>query len=154
MKFFHTLSAPLAIFCSVVLLASSQAFSQDGPTPEERAYKFRTSLFQTFGWKMGQLAGAKAREDGAAFIQNAKDLEYLASMIEEGFQIEGSLPEGTSAKAKIWEDFDTFSEKANTLRTAAAALTEAGAMADFSPRDFGSKNCGGCHREFRVKKDG
>ena len=155
MQLRKSLAGPIAALCTLTLIISSQAISQeDQPTPEERAYKFRTSVFQTFGWKFGQLIGAKAQDDEAAFVKHAKDLEYLASMIEEGFQIKDSLPEGTTAKAEIWEDFETFSEKAETLRAGAKALTEPGAMADFNPKEFGSANCGNCHRDFRIKKDG
>jgi len=155
MKLPNSLTISVAALFTVSLLIAGQAFSQDKkPTPEERAYKFRTSLFQTFGWKYGQIIGAKAQGDETAFIKHAKDLEYLASMIEEGFQIENSLPEGTTAKPNIWEDFDTFSEKSETLRAGANALTQPGAMADFNPKEFGSKTCGNCHREFRIKEDG
>jgi len=74
-------------------------------------------------------------------------------MLEEGFAIENSLPEGTEALPAIWEDFDDFSAKAEALRVAASDLGQDGAMADFNPRQFGSKNCGGCHRDYRIKKE-
>lgn len=155
MKLFNSFVGTVTALAIIALFATGQAFSQeDQPTPEERALEFRTSLFQTFGWKFGQLIGAKAQDDEAAFVKHAQDLEYLASMLEEGFQIKDSLPEGTTAKANIWEDFDTFTEKAETLRAGASALAEPGAMADFNPKEFGSKTCGNCHREFRIKKDG
>ncbi len=149
MKIFIRLFA--AAFISLFVVG--QTIAQDKqPTPEEKAYKFRTGLFQTFAWKYGQLVGAMKTDDADAFRANAKDLEYLASMLEEGFQIKDSLPEGTTAKPNIWEDFDDFTAKADTLREAAAELAEDGAMASFDPRDFGSKACGACHREYRIKK--
>ncbi len=148
-----SLIAALALSFTV-LASSSLALAQDKtPTPEERAYKFRTSLFQTFGFKFGRLIAAKAQDDAAMFTKQASDLQFLTTMIEEGFEIENSLPEGTEAKPNIWEDFDEFKAKSDTLRTAVAGLTEEGAMASFDPRDFGSKNCGGCHREFRINKE-
>ncbi len=148
-----SLVAALALSFTV-LACSSLALAQDKtPTPEERAYKFRTSLFQTFGFKFGRLIAAKAQDDALMFTKQASDLQFLATMLEEGFEIENSLPEGTEAKPNIWEDFDEFKAKSDTLRTAVAGLTEEGAMASFDPRDFGSKNCGGCHREFRIKKE-
>ena len=144
----------LVFAAATLALASTASLAQDkNPTPEERAYKFRTSLFQTFGFKFGRLMAAQAAGDEALFKKHATDLGYLATMLEEGFEIENSLPEGTEAKPNIWEDKDGFVEKAEVLRTAAAGLTEDGAMAEFNPRDFGSKNCGGCHREYRIKKD-
>lgn len=138
----------------VFLMQTTSSMAQDkSPTPEERAYKFRTSLFQTFGFKFGRLMAAKAQNDQQAFVKHATDLQYLATMLEEGFEIENSLPEGTEAKPVIWEDFDGFTEKAEVLRTAVAGLLEDGAMESFNPRDFGSTNCGGCHRDYRIKKE-
>ena len=136
------------------LFLTSQTYAQEKqPTPEERAYAFRTGLFQTFAWKYGQLVGAKKQDNEAAFNKHASDLEYLATMLEEGFQIKNSLPEGTAAKPEIWKDYDTFKKKAEGLKSAANGLTQPGAMADFDPRDFGSKACGSCHRDFRIKDD-
>lgn len=132
-------------------LTTSPTLAQKQPTPEERAYKFRTSLFQTFAWKLGQMAGAKGNSNEADFIKHAKDLAQLSSLLEEGFQIENSLPEGTKAKPEIWQDYEKFQSSAQSLGDAAMGLAEAGAMADFDPRDFGSKNCGGCHRDFKIK---
>ena len=146
--------AGVASLAAVFLFSVVASFAQDRtPTPEERAHKFRTSLFQTFGFKFGRLMAAKAQDDEAAFRKHATDLQYLTTMLEEGFAIENSLPEGTEAKPNIWEDFDGFSAKADTLRDAVAGLLEDGAMASFDPRDFGSTNCGGCHREYRIKKE-
>lgn len=121
------------------------------PTPEERAYKFRTSLFQTFSWKLGQLAQAKGRDDQASFTQHATDLAYLSGLIEEGFTIENSLPEGSKAKPEIWQDSADFQAKITNLTSLSQGLTDASAMSDFDPREFGSKACGACHREYKIK---
>jgi len=72
------------------------------------------------------------------------------TLIEEGFQIENSLPEGTKAKPEIWEDYETFQSKAQALTDLATSFTEAGTMSDFDPRQFGSKTCGSCHRDFKL----
>jgi cytochrome c556 len=134
------------------LFVSTQAFAQDKkPTPEERAYEFRHALFETYAWKMGQLVGAKMKKDAAGFNKHATDLQNLASMLEEGFLIKNNIPEGSSAKPEIWEDFAKFEEKADNFRAAVSGLTKDGAMESFNPRDFGSKNCGGCHRDYKVK---
>jgi cytochrome c556 len=139
------------LIITVFAFVSSPAQAQKQPTPEERAYKFRTSLFQTFAWKLGQMAGAKGSNDEAAFTKHASDLAQLSSLLEEGFQIENSLPEGTKAKPEIWQDYEKFQSKAQDLVDAATGFTEPGAMADFDPRKFGSKSCGGCHRDFKIK---
>lgn len=139
------------IFGAVLAIISGAVLAQKQPTPEERAYKFRTSLFQTFAWKLGQMAGAKGRNDEAAFSKHAADLSQLSTLIEEGFQIENSLPEGSNAKPEIWQDFEKFQSKAIALTESASNFSEAGAMADFKIKKFGSKNCGGCHRDFKIK---
>jgi len=146
----HLISV-IAISCAAVTIASSAPARAEQPTPEEREYKFRTSLFQTFAWKLGRMAVAKGQDDEATFIKHAKDLSYLSGLIEEGFQIEGSIPDGSKAKPEIWEDFAKFQDKAANLTKRANGYAAAGAMADFSPRDFGSKACGACHRDFKVK---
>jgi len=144
MKPFLVASA-LTIFTSVTLAQGAQ------PTPEERAYKFRTSLFETLAWKLGQMAGAQGQDDKEAFVQHAKDLAYLSTMIEEGFKIKDNLPDGTKAKPAIWEDYPKFQEKVANMAEIVNSFTSADAMADFDPREFGSKACGSCHRDFKIK---
>lgn len=144
------------LFRSVLLMititfVSGTAIAQKKPTPEERAYKFRTSLFETISWKLGQMAGAKGQDDATAFAKHAADLVQLSSLIEEGFEIENSLPEGSRAKAEIWQDYEKFQSKAQALTDLASSFTLDGAMAGFDPRKFGSKTCGGCHRDFKIK---
>lgn len=138
----------LTVVASVVF--SGVALSQQ-PSPEDREYGFRTSLFQTFAWKMGQLAQAKGANDQAGFAKHAKDLAYLSTMTQEGFMIENNIPGGSLAKPAIWEDFDDFGDKAANLTSLSEGLLAEGAMDSFSPRQFGSKACGTCHREYKEK---
>ncbi|MCH2190550.1 MAG: cytochrome c [Gammaproteobacteria bacterium] len=144
----------LVIVVVVVLgLVASPADAQNiKETPEQKAFKFRTSLFQTFSWKLGQLHSAQSASDETGFINHANDLLVLAKMTGEGFEIANSMPEGTRAKSEIWEDPEGFSSKTQTFVDAVSSLTEEGAMESFKVRDFASKNCGGCHREYRTKK--
>jgi len=139
------------LIITAITVMTEPVMAQKQPTPEERAYKFRTSLFQTFSWKLGQMVGAKGKNNPDAFAKHAADLAQLSTLIEEGFQIANSLPEGTKAKPEIWEDYKKFQAKAMALTEAATGFTEAGAMANFDPREFGSKSCGGCHRDFKIK---
>lgn len=139
--------------CLTIIVISTSVTHAKQPTPEERALDFRKGLFSTFAWKMGQLYGSKMQKDQTAFTQHANDLAYLATMIEEGFQIKDSIPEGSAAKPEIWQDYAKFADKAELLRAEAKALTKEGAMEEFDARAFGSKTCGGCHRDFKVKDD-
>lgn len=140
----------ITLASAATLTATPLAQAQQ-PSPEEKAYKFRTSLFQTYAWKLGQMAGAKGQDDEAAFIQHAKDLAYLSGLVEEGFTIENNIPEGSKAKPEIWQDYKKFQEKGAILTDLANEYSSAGKMADFNPREFGSKACGSCHRDFKIK---
>lgn len=97
------------------------------------------------------MARAKGQSDEASFVQHAKDLSYLSTMIEEGFTIENSLPEGSKAKSEIWQDFEKFQKKIANMSELSEGFSDAGAMEGFDPRDFGSKACGSCHRDFKIK---
>ena len=143
-------SLRLLVVCFSVMFVTVSSHANDNPpTPEDKAFKFRTSLFQTFSWKLGQMAGAKAADDEAAFTKHQNDLVYLSSMLEEGFKIKNSIPEGSDAKPEIWEDYEGFKAKVANMETRTKALS----MSDFDPREFGSKACGSCHRDFRVKRN-
>ena len=141
--------APL--FASITLLVANADVYANQPTPEERAYKFRASLFQTFAWKLGRLAVSKGQNNSEAFNQHATDLVYLSGLIEEGFEIENSTPDGSKAKPEIWTDYEGFKEKATNMTNLTKALMEEGGMDGFDPRKFGSQACGSCHRNFKVK---
>ncbi len=139
----------LTVLLPALLMIGASHADETPPTPQEKAFTFRTSLFQTFSWKFGQMVGAMKQKDEAAFSKHQSDLVYLSSMIEEGFQIKDSIPEGSDAKPEIWQDYDGFKEKAAAMTRLTKDLT----MADFDPRAYGSKTCGSCHRDFRVKRD-
>lgn len=139
------------VLVSIALLMASTSVYAKQPTPEERAYKFRASLFQTFAWKLGRLAASKGQNNSEAFNRHAADLVYLSGLIEEGFEIENSIPDGSKAKSEIWADYAGFKEKAANMTNLTKALMEEGAMQGFDPRKFGSQACGSCHRNFKVK---
>ena len=148
----HAAIAFVITTLGLTLVSGSVHAQSKKETPEEKAFKFRNSLFQTFSWKLGQLHGAQSADDEAAFSKHANDLLVLANMTGEGFQIENSIPEGSRAKPEIWEDSEGFAAKTQDFVAAVAGLTEDGAMDSFKVRDFATKNCGGCHREYRNKK--
>lgn len=139
----------------VTLLTIGIVWAQkvDNRTPEQKAHEFRDGLFHTIEWKMGQMVGAKMRKDKAAFQKHAADMAYLAGMIPEGFALKNSLPEGTRAKPEIWQDWDTFTEKAGKFKKAAQALASSGDIDGFDPKKFGGGNCGACHKDFKTKEE-
>lgn len=135
---------------AALTLASSFVQAQP-PSPEDQEYSFRHGLFNVISFKSSQMGAAKTAGDQAAFQEHATDLAYLAGLITEGFQIEGSAPEGSLALPSIWEDFGDFSDKADALQQAALGFAESGDMDSFDPRGFGGQTCGACHREYRAR---
>ena len=90
--------------------------------------------------------------DKTAFHKNATDLAFLTTMIPEGFELKDSIVKDSSAKKEIWEDWNTFLEKAKNIQQAARGLAAADyAMSSFDPRKFGGENCGACHRKFKKR---
>ncbi len=136
-----------------LLMMGSDILAQDKHTPAEKSYEFRDGLFHVIEWKYDRLVTAQMENDEAAFTMHAKDMAYLADLVVEGFELKNSLPENSLARKAIWEDWDTFVEKADTFRENARGLTKAGAMASFNPKKFGRSNCGSCHKEFKQKKE-
>ena len=143
----------LTLVLSALLLPNMLSAQMDDRTPEEKAYEFRDSLFNTIGWKMGKLVGAKMQGDKAAFQKEAADMAYLSGLIVEGFELKDSIPEGSLAKPEIWSDWDTFVEKANDLQTSAQDLADSGDMGAFDPMKFGRGNCGVCHKDFKERDE-
>lgn len=135
----------------VFTLVSAQAFAAKGPTPEERALKFRESVFQGMAWKMGTLARSAAMGNKEEFAKQAEAMAFYATQIQEGF-IPNSIVGDSEALPVIWEDMDAFIAQSEKFASAVAELTTANYdIKSFNAREFGSKNCGGCHRKFKKK---
>lgn len=144
----------LTILSLTITAAAAIAHEDDNPTPADKAFEFRHGLMHTLQWKFSKLVEAKMKNDKSAFRKNAADFAYLATMITEGFELKNSIVDESRAKKEIWEDWDEFLEKADNLQKAAQALSApAYDAADFDPKKFGGQNCGGCHRDFRVRED-
>lgn len=140
------LSSAVLMLSTVAVFAHAQP-----PTIEEQAVGFRQGVFQSLSWKIGQLAGAKAQNDRAAFQRHADDLAYLTGLITEGF-IANSLVADSKAKPSVWEDSEGFQEAAKKMQSMAADIAAANYdMNSFDARNFGREGCGGCHKNFKER---
>lgn len=77
--------------------------------------------------------------------------EYSGESLLAKFQ-EDSLSDVSEARNDIWQDWDTFRDYAMSLGTPALTLAKVSSEAAFSDacRDM-TRNCSGCHRDFRSK---
>lgn len=141
---------------SVFVLGASLGIAQ---SPEEQV-DARQNQMKTFGQSTKTISGFLKEGTGdMAAVQEA------AAALEEGAQRLPTLfPEGTEqgvsdsrALPAIWERPDDFAQRIETLQAATADLTTAAESGDkaavaaaFAPV---GQACGGCHENFRLKKD-
>lgn len=126
----------------------------------ENVIKYRQNVMRSIGGHTGAIAAVVKGEVsyGAHVAAHAQSIAATSQLIVDMFP-EGTLTGAdTDAKPEIWQDWDTFREKANDLQVAAANLVQVvdggGDMAAVGAA-FGDvgKACGGCHRPFRVKRN-
>ena len=142
----------LTLLSLTITTAVTMAQMRDTRSPAEKAFEFRHGLMHTIEWKFGKLVEAKMKGDKTAFHKNATDLAFLTTMIPEGFELKNSIVKDSNAKKEIWEDWDTFLEKAKNIQQATRGLAAADYdMSTFDPRKFGGENCGACHRKFKER---
>lgn len=135
--------------------ASTSGMAQEST---QAAIDFRESVMTAFKWylgPMGAMAKGKIPFDAARFRSRADGLANATRLdVAEGFP-EGSIAE-SEAKAEIWDNWDEFlgkyqslQEEAVKLQQVAASGDEQAMMAQFKRT---AETCGGCHKKFREKK--
>ena len=102
----------------------------------------------------GQMAKGEVPYD------QAKAQEIFGTYIDVADKMPALFPDNTktggetTAAPKIWEDKSGFQAAFGKLKTEAAAAKSSVKDADSFKASFGglTKNCGGCHETYRVKK--
>ena len=148
----------LGIFAGgLSLAATSPATAADDPV---NVIKFRQLLMKSIGAHMGSIAMVAKREVGYGPEQiedHAASIALVANLISTAFKENAGQAAETTAKDNIWTDWAGFEAKAEDLRTAAIALTEAAATGDAGTTGAAVGKlggaCGACHEVYRVKKD-
>lgn len=103
---------------------------------------------------LAAIARGRSDFDLATVQASAKTIAEHAGQSFVDMFPEGSMSDVSEAKADIWEDFGRFSEYSMTLESTAMALSQIQSEDEFKAAfDAMSKNCGGCHRPFREKKN-
>ena len=124
----------------------------------EQAIKYRKSVMflivQHFG-RMGAVIKGKAPYKMAEFTRNAVAVQTLSSLDWEAFQMPGSDKGDTRLSATVFKQRSKFNETAKAFQNDTAKLADAarGGNFDTIKSQFGevAKNCGSCHKAFRVK---
>ena len=121
--------------------------------------KIRQEMMKKVGGSVGNMAKMVKGEEPFDAELVLASLQTIAETLET---YPDQFPEGsetgfeTEAKPAIWENKDDFRARAEKLQAdAATAAASAPASLDELKTVFGplTKNCGGCHELYRVKKD-
>lgn len=150
MKRFTTVLVSLA-----VLAVAGRALAE--ATMEEAAVAYRQGVYEVIGWNFGPLVGMVKQEipfDTLVFQRNAKRMQAMVPMIEEGF-IPNSVVGDSEAKPEIWDNWDDFKSKLQALQTEVDKLVAVSAGTDMQAlgAQVGAtgKACKACHDEYRKE---
>ena len=145
------------LLAAAAMLLPAAASAQDA----EAVINYRKGVMQGFRHANGALRAIS--RDGVDFsddhvLQNALIIQALANMVGDLF------PEGTGTEAgetralpSIWQDNAKFVAALEKSQRAAEAMIVAAETGDIGEvrKAIGAlgKSCGGCHEDFRKKKD-
>ena len=137
----------------LAVLALGGMLAACAPGPDE-AGEYRQSVFSALAWHfqtLGGMVGEDIEFDAETFERKAGIVATLAELPWEGFEEGG--PEGSDAKAEIWDEWEAFEEKARTLEEESATLAEVAAEDDREAiaEQFQAtrSSCQDCHERFR-----
>ncbi len=145
--------------CAALLCAPAAASAS---VEAERAVAARQAAMKELGAHSRHIAaflrGGAAADMASRGRAVAAIAARLPGLFPEGSGLDALGLDKTGAKAAIWERWDAFQAASKTLATLGLALAAAaedgdragigGAMAA-----LGRQGCGGCHRDFRQKRD-
>ena len=144
----------------LALLATTGAVAAE-PSPADLV-AYREATFSSLGDHMkalGMMVKGKVPMDKTAMVAHATAMHEV-SMVIPSLVPDGTGPDvvpDTEALAKIWQDKPGFEAKAKALQDESSKLIAAaqgGDEAAFKAQFAATgKTCGGCHDEYRQKKD-
>lgn len=121
--------------------------------------KYRQTVMKGIGAHMGAITMVVKGEVafGAPHVAaNAEALAESAKLIADAFKDKTGDAGPTAAKANIWTEWQSFTDKAKTLQVESAKLLEVAKKGDMTAIGEQVKAvggaCGGCHETFREKK--
>ena len=136
---------------AILVLGGTLAACVPGP---DDAGEYRQAVFSAMAWHfqtLGAMVGEDKEFDSETFERKADTVATLAKLPWEGFEEGG--PEGSDAKAEIWDEWDDFREKADRLEEESAKLAEVAADEDREAiaEQFQAtrSSCQDCHDRFR-----
>jgi cytochrome c556 len=144
------------VWALLVLLTASASMTHAEPKPDA-AIRYRQSIFRALSWNFGPLVDmVKGKTPFAAseFARRSERMNFFAQQLLEGFPKGSDSGAETDAKAIIWENFDDFSAKVQTLADESKALHEIAAGGDEAKTRAQFQKvagaCKSCHDKYRA----
>jgi cytochrome c556 len=145
------------IALAVLASAAGVAGSAQAQQKPEDIIKYRKAVMTVQSWNMRPMAlMVKGQQpyDAALFAWYAGVIQSTSFMLPDAF-LPGSDKGDTKARPEIWTNASRFKQAVDSFNSDAqklVAATRAGTL-DAVKGPFGAvaKNCGGCHKEFRMK---
>ena len=146
-----------------MLLAAPAACDSGGPTydpdaPEGKAYIYRQSVMELIDAKSRVVVGMAREEirlDETAFVEAARDLASLSTMLIDGFENQTVIDESRTDPA-VWDNWDDFQQKVDSFVETTAELAQVAERDGFAAAQGivqrTSQACGNCHRPYRRSR--
>ncbi|MBY8977459.1 cytochrome c [Rhodobacteraceae bacterium NNCM2] len=143
----------IASTLSIALTGAQAAFAADA----DATIKYRQGVMKIIGGSVSNIAAILKGEAGQAselaaltqILATASDPAIVDTAFKEN--TDGQGVEKTTASAKIWSDWDKFTEISAKLNEAAKTAAAAGADVSFDEMKPVFAECKACHDDFRVK---
>ena len=144
---------------SAIIAASSLTFTS-GVSAEEGSFtkevEYRQAVMTVIAYntkKIGSMLKGDTPYDVEKIKTHAKDIASLSSLEILSAFPEDSVTDESDAMEDIWMDFETFEQKLQDFRTAAAGINKAAQSGDKAAvgaamKDLGA-SCKGCHKKFK-----
>ncbi len=147
------------LFLASVLLISTSSWAA---APNQVATDFRQATMDVYKWylvPMKKMVKGKIPFDAEKFKASAEGLALATQLnVLAGFPkgSDSEALEDSYARNDIWDNWGDFEKRARSLQRDAAKLAQVAQGGDRAAMkaQFGktAKNCGGCHKKYRVKK--
>jgi cytochrome c556 len=138
--------------------ATLLAHSEHAQSPEDAA-EYRQAVMQTMAWNIGMMNSMVKNKQNFEiddFTRNAENLAFLSKLPLIGFEL-GKDADDTSAKAKIWENFDDFSKKMREFEKISIELAQATKNSAIKTENLQTllkrtgETCKNCHKQYKQK---
>jgi cytochrome c556 len=139
---------------ALAALSTCAPAARAADSPED-AVRFRQGIMNAMAWNVAPLAymvTGRQRFDDARFTVLAARTAVLATMALEGFTPDSAAARSLTS-AKVWQQFDDFSQRMQALESTSSALAKAAQRGDQAQMrvlfDDTLKICKACHDEYQ-----